>query len=85
MFYPKTFTKPAFHFIQQLKSPSSVRIAAGGVWVTLAIAHYTDAIIISGCFHKYYFGFVQENRASNALHALKHYITDKATVIREAK
>ncbi|MEK7527544.1 MAG: HAD-IC family P-type ATPase [Patescibacteria group bacterium] len=70
-------------FIQQLKSPLVYVLLLAGL-VTLAIGHYTDAIIISlAVFINTILGFVQENRASNALHALKHYITDKATVIRE--
>src|SRR4030042_6908889 len=71
--------------IQQLKNPL-VYILLLAALITLVIGHYSDAIIISlAVFINTALGFIQENRASNALHALKHYVTNKTTVIREGK
>ena len=70
---------------QQLKSPL-VYVLLLAALVTLVIGHYTDAIIISlAVFINTILGFIQESRASNSLHALKQYLTNKATVIRERK
>lgn len=67
----------------QLRSPLVYILLIASV-ITLAIGHYTDAIIISlAVFINTILGYIQENRASNALRALKHYMTDKATVIRD--
>ena len=69
--------------IEQLKSPL-VYILIIASFITLIIGHYTDAIIISlAVFINTVLGYIQENRASNALRALRHYLTDKATVIRD--
>lgn len=71
--------------IQQLRNPL-VYVLLLATLVTLAIGHYADAIIISiAIFINTALGFVQEGRASNALYALKRYVTNKATVIREGK
>ena len=69
--------------ISQLKSPL-VFILLIASFITVTIGHYTDAIIIFFAVSiNTVLGFVQEYRASNALRALKHYITDKTIVIRE--
>ena len=68
--------------IQQLKSPLVYILLIASI-ITLIIGHFTDAIIISlAVFINTILGYIQENRASNALRALKHYMTDKAMVIR---
>lgn len=68
--------------INQLKSPLIYVLILAG-FVTLGIGHYPDSIIIflSVCLNTA-LGFVQEKKASNALHALKHFVTSKATVVR---
>lgn len=69
--------------IEQLKSPLVYILIIASV-ITVIIGHYTDAIIISlAVFINTVLGYIQENRASNALRALKNYMTDKATVIRD--
>jgi len=71
--------------IQQLKSPL-VYVLLLAALVTFATGHYADAIIISlAVFINTILGFIQESRASNALYALKRYVTNKTTVIREGK
>ncbi|MFZ5844959.1 MAG: cation-translocating P-type ATPase [Patescibacteria group bacterium] len=71
--------------VQQLKNPL-VYVLLLAVFVTLVIGHFSDAIIISlAVFLNTILGFIQESRASNALQALKKYVTNKATVIRERK
>ena len=74
-----------FLVIQQLKSPL-VYVLLLAALVTLIIGHYSDALIISlAVFINTVLGFIQESKASNALHALKRYVINKATVIREGK
>ncbi|MFA5828689.1 MAG: HAD-IC family P-type ATPase [Candidatus Shapirobacteria bacterium] len=68
--------------LEQLKSPLVYVLVIATV-ITLIIGHYTDAAIISlAVFINTILGYVQENRASDALRALKNYMTDRATVIR---
>lgn len=79
--------KPApsrlFILVQQLKSPL-VYVLLIASMITLVVGHYTDAFIIAlAVFINTILGFVQEYRASNALQALKHYMSDTAVVIRE--
>lgn len=72
-------------FIQQLRNPF-VYILLLATMVTVAIGHFSDALIISfAVLINTILGFIQERKASNALYALKNYITNKATVIREGK
>ncbi|GIW69328.1 MAG: calcium-translocating P-type ATPase, PMCA-type [Patescibacteria group bacterium] len=74
-----------FIILQQLKSPL-VYILLIAAFITIAIGHYSDAVIIFiAVFINTILGYIQENRASSALHALKHYVTAQATVIREGK
>ena len=71
--------------IQQLKNPL-VYVLLFAVIVTLIIGHLSDALIILlAVVINTVLGFIQENKASNALEALKHYITSEAIVIREGK
>ncbi len=72
-------------FINQLKSPL-VYILLIASFITIAIGHITDAIIIFiAVFINTVLGYIQEQRASNALLALKKYVTHTTTVIREGK
>lgn len=71
--------------IQQLKNPF-VYVLLFAATLTLIIGHFSDAFIIFlAVLINTILGFVQESRASNALYSLKHYITNKAIVIREGK
>lgn len=71
--------------LQQLKSPL-VYILLLAALTTIIIGHYTDSIIILiAVFINTVLGFIQENRASNALYALKHYVTVQTTVIRNGR
>ncbi|KKR11921.1 MAG: Calcium-translocating P-type ATPase, PMCA-type [Candidatus Woesebacteria bacterium GW2011_GWA1_39_21] len=72
-------------FITQLKSPL-VYVLLFASLVTLAIGHLSDSFIIFlAVFINTILGFIQEKRASDALYALKSYIADKTTVIRDGK
>ena len=72
-------------FITQLKSPL-VYVLLFAALVTLVIGHLSDSFIIFlAVFINTILGFVQEKRASEALYALKSYIADKTTVIRDGK
>ena len=72
-------------FITQLKSPL-VYVLLFAALVTLAIGHFSDSFIIFlAVFINTILGFIQEKRASDALYALKSYIADKSTVIRDGK
>ncbi len=69
--------------LQQTKSPL-VYVLLFACVVTIAIGHYPDALIIFlAVLVNTILGFVQENKASNALFALKHYLVSQVTVIRE--
>lgn len=69
--------------IQQLKSPLVYILLIASI-ITLIIGDFADAVIIFlAVFINTVLGYIQENRASNALTALKHYMTDKATVVRD--
>ncbi len=75
----------ALLIFQQLKSPL-VYVLLLAALVTIAIGHYSDAIIISfAVLINTILGFIQESKASNALFALKSYVAHKATVIRNGK
>jgi len=72
-------------FIQQLKNPFVYVLLAAAV-VTFIVGHFPDALIIFlAVLINTVLGFIQESRATNALYALKHYITNKAVVIRDGK
>lgn len=71
--------------VAQLKSPL-VYILLIAALVTIAIGHVTDAVIILiAVFLNTILGYIQERRATNALLALKKYVTHKSIVIREGK
>ena len=72
-------------FFNQLKSPLILVLIAAGI-VTLAIAHYRDAVFIFiAVIVNSALGFYQENKAERALSELKTYLKQRARVIREAK
>jgi len=82
-----TSTKSAWLkiFFSQLKSPLILILIAAGI-VTLAIAHYRDAVFIFiAVIVNSALGFYQENKAERALSELKTYLKQRARVIREAK
>ena len=71
--------------LQQLKNPF-VYVLLSATIITLIIGHVTDSLIIFlAVLINTVLGFIQESRASNALYALKHYVTSKATVVRNGK
>ncbi len=70
-------------FIDQLKSPL-VFVLLGASLVTVAIKHFSDAfIILIAVGINTVLGFVQENKTTNALEALKKFISTKTTVLRD--
>jgi len=72
-------------FLSQLKSPL-VYILLIASLVTITIGHVTDAVIIFiAVFLNTILGYIQERRATNALMALKKYVTHTAVVIRDGK
>ncbi|MBI4059136.1 HAD-IC family P-type ATPase [Candidatus Microgenomates bacterium] len=71
--------------VQQLKSPL-IYVLLVAALITLAIGHFSDAaIILLAVFINTILGFIQENKATKALLALKEYVTNKAIVIRSGK
>lgn len=71
--------------VQQLKNPF-VYILLLATVVTLLIGDFSDSVIIFlAVFINTILGFVQESRASSAIYALKNYVTNKSTVIRNGK
>ncbi len=71
--------------LQQLRNPF-VYVLLVAALVTSIIGHFSDALIIFlAVFINTILGFIQESRANNALYALKHYVTSKATVIRNGQ
>ena len=71
--------------ISQLKSPLVYVLLAAGL-VTIALRHLSDAaIIFFAVFVNTSLGFIQERRASRALHALKKLIHPTAEVLRDGK
>lgn len=72
-------------FLSQLKNPL-VFVLLGASVVTILIGHMNDAfIILIAVFINTILGFVQENRTSNSLSALKKFISIKATVLRDGE
>jgi Ca2+-transporting ATPase len=72
-------------FFNQLKSPLIVVLIAAGI-ITLAIAHYRDAIFIFvAVIVNSALGFYQENKAERALAELKTYLKQRARVVRGGK
>ncbi|MFH0864438.1 MAG: HAD-IC family P-type ATPase [Candidatus Gottesmanbacteria bacterium] len=79
---------PPNHFfliVQQLKNPLVYVLLLAGL-VTLIIGHLPDTtIIFLAVVVNTALGFIQERKATNALHALKHYVTNQITVVRNGK
>jgi len=72
-------------FISQLKNPL-VFVLLGASIVTILIGHANDAsIILIAVFINTILGFIQENKTSNSLAALKKFISIKATVLRDGE
>lgn len=72
-------------FLNQLKSPLILVLLFAGL-VTLAIAHYSDAVFIFiAVIINSILGFYQENKAEQALSELKTYLKQRARVIRDGK
>lgn len=68
--------------IQQLKNPLVYVLLGAGI-ATTVIGHIPDTLIIFfAVFINTILGFVQEKKASNALQALKHYVSHRIIVIR---
>jgi len=71
--------------IQQIKNPLIYVLLLAGL-ITLIIGHYPDTFIIAlAVMVNTLLGFIQERKATNALHALKHYVANTVTVIRDGK
>jgi len=69
----------------QLKSPLVYILLAAGI-VTAVLAEYSDTLVIGAAvLMNTVLGYVQENRANNALQALKAMIHPVATVIRDGE
>ncbi|MBP7785746.1 HAD-IC family P-type ATPase, partial [Patescibacteria group bacterium] len=72
-------------FLSQLKSPL-VFVLLGASAVTVFIGHANDALIIMiAVTINTILGFVQENKTSNSLAALKKFISTKTTVLRDGQ
>ncbi len=71
--------------IQQLNNPLIYVLLLAG-FVTLVIGHFPDTIIIFlAVIVNTLLGFIQERKATDALHALKHYVASSITVVRDGK
>ena len=71
--------------VQQLRNPLVYVLLLAGV-VTLVIGHFPDAaIIFFAVILNTVLGFVQERKATDALHALKHYVASSISVVRDGK
>ncbi|MFH1389029.1 MAG: HAD-IC family P-type ATPase [Patescibacteria group bacterium] len=74
-----------FLLLRQLKNPLIYVLLLAGA-VTLIIGHFPDAtIILLAVAVNTVLGFIQEKKASNALRALKNYVTSWVIVIRDGK
>jgi Ca2+-transporting ATPase len=72
-------------FISQLKNPLIYILLISGL-VTFFIGDYSDAfIILITVLINTVLGYVQERKASNALYALKHYISAQTIVFRDGQ
>ena len=70
---------------KQLQTPLVYVLLFAAV-LTIIIGHFTDAFIICiAVFINTVLGYIQEQKATRALVALKQYITHSTTVIREGK
>lgn len=72
-------------FLQQLKNPFVYVLLLASI-VTFVIGDFSDSLIIFfAVFINTILGFIQENKATKALYALKHYVVNKIIVIRDEK
>ena len=72
-------------FVRQLQNPLIYVLLLAGL-ITIVIGHFSDAVIILLAVGvNTILGFVQERKAANALHALKHFVTSSVTAIRDGK
>ena len=70
-------------FLEQFRSPLIYILVIAGI-ITLILKDYTDAIVIFGAvFLNTTVGFIQENKASQTLRALKKVVRHEAEVKRE--
>ena len=70
-------------FLEQFRSPLIYILVIAGI-ITLILKDYTDAIVIFGAvFLNTIVGFIQENKASQTLRALKKVVRHEAEVKRE--
>jgi len=70
-------------FLEQLRSPLIYILLIAGI-IALILKDYTDAIVIFGAvFLNTIVGFLQENKASQTLRALKKVVKHEAEVLRE--
>lgn len=72
-------------FLQQLKNPLIYVLLLAGL-ITVFVGDFADSLIIFfAVFINTILGFIQESKASNALSALKHYVTHHSLVIRNGQ
>ena len=70
-------------FFEQFRSPLIYILIIAGI-ITLILRDFTDAIVIFGAvFLNTIVGFIQENKASQTLRALKRVVKQEAKVLRE--
>lgn len=70
-------------FLEQFKSPLIYILLIAGI-ITLVFKEYTDAVVIFGAvFLNVIVGFIQENKASQALRELKRVVRQETEVLRE--
>jgi len=70
-------------FLEQFRSPLIYILVIAGI-ITLILKEYTDAIVIFGAvFLNTIVGFIQENKASQTLRALKKAVKHQAEVLRD--
>ena len=78
--------KPPSHLsliLAQIRNPLIYILLLAGI-ATLTIGDLADAVIILlAVALNTVLGFIQERKASDALHALKHYVTSQVTVLRD--
>jgi len=70
-------------FLEQFRSPLIYILVIAGV-ITLILKKYTDAIVVFGAvFLNTIVGFLQENKASQTLRALKKIVKHTAEILRD--